>query len=144
MTLHVDSTLYDDWAPARLSREDVAAIRQMYDRLWQKRVPGQGASHLVPLVREQRRRTLMKLGATGAVAEVEAEWSTGTKNRIGCDVVVYSARASGQQRQLRQKVATHRFRTSTTQRQFTREVCHYVRTALGVARKFDEHEGLTA
>lgn len=138
----------EELAPKRLARCDVADLRRLYDEAWTALSRGpvipplpngrpgfNGAwveRHTIYLTRKTRERTIGRLaGGFGFPrAELKLQWTR--VDTIGLNVTV-EAYVGGRilKKDERLKVGTHRFRTSTTQIQFCREVSRMVRLGLG-------------
>jgi len=127
----------EDFAPKRLKRSDVANLRDLYAAAyaaprnidektrtgaWVKRVT-------VWLPRDKKSVTVAKLGRGTPGVSVTANWSL--RHVVGLDVTIVAHQCYGGRRDFKLKVAEHRFRTTTNQTQFCREIASAVRRGLG-------------
>ncbi len=117
--------------PARLARTDVAAIRDLYARLWARPLDGHRNSLTIWLPRGDRERAAARLGRHTPAVTIEGEWRV--KQALSLDLVIRAhSLKNDPQRNWKLKIAHHRFRNVNTQNyQFVREVTRAVRLGLG-------------
>ena len=124
--------------PKRLRRADVAALRALYATAYdvsremvEETSKGRWVgSTTVWLPRKKAEIAAAKLGRATPGVTVVAQWTT--RHVVGLDVIITAEQSIGPRaRSFRLKVAEHRFRGSTTETQFCREVSHAVRLGLG-------------
>lgn len=135
----------EEHAPRRLARADVAQLRDLYAGAFGLT----GEPHLgfkdkvsIFLDRNPGARALARLGRERPRCQVDVAWTQARKGgEWGLDVTV-TAVATGVLNRLETptsrslKVGTHRFRKTTTQTQFCREVSHLVRLGLGWSKRW--------
>lgn len=128
------------FAPKRLARRDVAAIRGLRHDAWDAhdagRHKGYEAKLVIFLTRRERERTVGRLGRNMPRVVIHARWSQMKKHGPwGLDVQVWAHAVAGSDvREL--QVGTHRFRTDSRLTQFCREVSHLARLGLGWSARF--------
>lgn len=122
------------YAPKRLVRKDVAAIRDLYRRAWRAQYQHKTWSDGVTicLSRDPVRRAVAKLGSPVAAVTVKAAWSL--HQELGLDVQFHAHMALGRDQANKIFIGKHRFRRSSSETQFCREVARMVRLGLGWLR----------
>lgn len=131
----------EEHAPSRLSRTDVAQLRDLYDYAFG--YTGDDRAHIkkksltLYLERGNGARALARLGRERPRCHIQAAWTQARKGgEWGLDVTVVATAIGPTTRDL--KIGTHRFRKTTTQTQFCREVSHLVRLGLGWSKRWSK------
>ena len=119
--------------PKRLRRDDVASMRTLYasgmaNQEGNRWTTWKGGT-TIWLPRERIYRAAAKLGKPTPGVAIEAKWTV--RHVLGLDVIVTAHRSLGGPHNFKLKVAEHRFRGTTSETQFCREVSHAVRLGLG-------------
>lgn len=127
----------EEYQPKRLRRADVAALRTLYANAMYTRSERWEGKATVWLPREKARRAAAKLGRPTPGVTVAAKWTT--RHVVGLDVIITAHRTLGaRSRNFKLKIIEHRFRGTTGETQFCREVAHAVRLGLGWCRWQEE------
>lgn len=126
----------EEFAPQRLRRADVAHLRLLFQSAhealraarWEKWT----GDATVFLMRGKGAIALGRLGQDQPRVWVHAKWYK--VHEVGLDVKVQAFAFSGRFISENIHIGDHRFRVSSTEAQFTREVSHLVRLGLGWCR----------
>lgn len=119
----------ETYAPARLARSDVDALRRLYEQAWSTQLRDWTSQLNVFVDRRTARRTLARLGHPEPCITIRVCWSVLHELGLDVEVVAHTRLGASQSRRLR--IGTHRFRCTSTQAQFCREVARLVRLGLG-------------
>lgn len=148
----------EEYAPKRLARADVAKFRALYEKAYAVSDVGREGyktSAAIFLERGRAARTIGRLGNTRPCCRVTLAWSQTKKHgEWGLDLSVTAVSVTkrdtppaGRTRTRRTSdgrwiseltIGKHRFRKSSTQTQFCREVSHLVRLGLGWSKKWSK------
>lgn len=127
----------EPFAPKRLTRGDVGALRQFYADAWSVFAADRQRTYKRTLVlylnRQKSKRALGRLGIALPRCEVVGRWDY--YKEWGLDVEVHAIAVTVANIQKSIKVGKHRFRNETSQKQFCREVSRLVRLGLGWSKR---------
>lgn len=140
-----DKSRCELYVPKRLPRADVASLRELYQRAFTK-IPWPQAEHgslagwstklVIYATRNRRERSMARLrgGHDTARVELTAQWYMIEALGLNVEAWAYSPHRYGQDSL---KVGTHRFRPTTTQAEFCRQLSLLVRYGIGWCRERD-------